>query len=195
MRPGLVAVGIAFLVIAGVVLYAVVTLPSGSDARTTRILHAQIPQGSSAAAFVWGFNGSSVALALTWHTDLAVNATLSEPTGCRGGDPSTCAPGTVLVGWSGNTSGAWATAGAPTFPLLLLVHHPGAGIAAMSAAVTATQATVAPFSTWAYVAFLTAGITLGAIGGFALFLGLFLRSGVFRPPSAPPGAPGHPPAY
>jgi hypothetical protein len=199
VRPGLVAIGIGLLLVAGGVVVAVFESPGPGSAGTTHLLSIALPGDDNASGLVWGINGSNVAFALSWHASAGVNAVLSIATGCL--DPSShCAAGAVLVRWGGPaTAGAWSTSSPADFPWLLQFTNAGPGAVNIAVTTSAARAAAPAPVGWAYDMFLVAGATLGAIGAVALFLGLFLQAGVYRraapmPPRDPPAGP-EPPSH
>lgn len=191
MRPGLVVVGALLLLLAASLLYGVMSQASGHGHVTTHLLSFELPAGETTSAFGWGTNGSVVSVALSWRASSSVEAVLSAPTGCQASAAS-CATGTVLAQWGPNLSGAWAAAGSSSFPLLLRFTNAGAATASVTVSLVAAAAPPAPLAPWVLASALLSAATLLAVGGVSLFLGLFLRGGVFRPPAAPPsrGPPG-----
>jgi hypothetical protein len=193
VRPGLVFVGAVLIVLAGSLFYGILTQPSGSGRQSTHLLRFQIPSGENATAFAWGLNGSQVAFAVSWHASAQVSGVLSEPSGCRG-TPTSCATGSVLVRWGPNGSGAWAIPDAGTFPMLLKFTNSGPAPASVAVSVVASTAPPTVLAPWVSASALISSATLGAVGALALFLGLFLRGGVFRPGGGPvPTRPRDPP--
>jgi hypothetical protein len=189
-----VAIGLGLLVLAGAVVVAVFEASEPGPGQTTHLLTLTLPNGENASALVWGLNGSRVAFALSWHSDAGVGAVLSTAPGCSG-NPTQCAPGELLVKWvPGSTAGAWSTSTSSGFPWLLQVRNAGPSTVHFFVTTTAVRAPVPATTGWAYDVFLVAGAALGGIGAVAMFLGLFLRGGVYRsrgdarnpPPAGPP---------
>ncbi len=182
MRPGLVAIGIGLLVLGGAVVVAVFEGTEAGPGQSTHYVTIVLPSGENASAFVWGLNGSGVAFSLSWHASGKVDAVLSAPSGC-GPDPSHCSQGPVLVRWpAGTAAGAWSTSSPPSFPWLLRIVDPGPISVQVDVTTTAARAPVPAPVAWAYDIFLVAGAALAAIGALSLFLGLFLRGGIYRTP-------------
>jgi hypothetical protein len=183
-----VAVGVVLLVVAAGVVYALWSAPSGATVQSTRLFSIQLASNGNETAYLWGSNGSAHGFQLAWHSDQPVAGTLAASTGCHG-SPPTCELGARLAHWDANRSGSWSTAGDPAFPLLLVFDDPGASPALVQVSQIGSSSGGPAYSSLAYISFLAAGAAVGAIGGLSLFLGLFLRGGVFRPPSPEHGRP------
>lgn len=187
MRPGLVVIGAVLIVLGGGVLGTTLTVPSGGGNGVSHDLKIDLAPGASARTLVYGVNATGSVLAIAWSaTGPAVVAVDSAP-GCHG-TASACTPGAAVAAWSSNRSGAWSTDGSVAFPLLVTVRDAGESNLSIDLVVSVSAAANPALPSLTLLIDLIAGVALTAIGGLALFLGLFLRSGVFaRPPRPGPG--------
>lgn len=186
MRPGLVAAGAALLLLGAAVVVGVLLAPGATVDASSRHLSVRLPGGAGTRLFGWGLNGSSVLLAIAWTSSAPIAASLYASGGCHDG---TCASGTLLASWSRNASGAWVASAPPAFPVVLVLDNLGNGTAQVAVGLTASAAVAASLPPWVELVTLVGGTALAAIGSLGVFLGLFLRSGVYparSPPRAPP---------
>jgi hypothetical protein len=133
---------------------------------------------------VWLQNTSSGTLELSWVSSSNVNVSVYRATSCAFIDYSTkpiyCPDGPALASWPSNSSGHWTTTGAISFPFLLNLQNPGEKPVNVSAVFYESWASTSPpVPTWIFLSTLAGGIACISIGGVAIFLGLFLRSGVY----------------
>ncbi|MCI4346766.1 MAG: hypothetical protein L3K07_08480 [Thermoplasmata archaeon] len=178
MRPGLVAVGIAFLALGAVTVGASLGEPAASsrtESSTVQWSWSLPPQGQYDSPFLWGLNGS---FSISWSSSTVVSATLYAPcVACK-------SPWTKIDSWANVSRGSWSTQGVPSYPYT--VDFTSAVSSATSIAASTQSSTIVPLpppNALAMIAGTLAGITLVGLGGIAVFLGLFLRRNVFgRPP-------------
>lgn len=178
------------MVIAGLLAVAVYAGPSNPEAQTTRIVSVELPADGSAATYLWALNGSTGALAVAWRASVPVAVVLATAAGC-GPSPEACTGGSPIASWTSNTSGAWSGAAQPGDRWVLRMRDGGPSAASVSAVTTVIVPPAAATPTWVIAVELAAAVALGMVGGTALFLGVFLRGGVYRsrerpPPTGPP---------
>ena len=191
MRPGLVGSGAGLLLLAGLLVLAALTAPGNRGLQSSRTMAVALPVGASVSTYLWSDNASYSAEAIAWRSSGTVTVTLGPAAGCHGA-ASTCSGTPSIVTWRGNLSGAWSTSAPPGTEWLLRFTNGGGTSAAIQVAATTSVGAPAPDPTWALAVQLVASTTLAAVGAIALFLGLFLRGGVYRRPEPPPD-PGDPP--
>ena len=184
MRPGLVIAGGALLALGGLVVAGAFSYPGASSHETSQVVSIDLPAGGHTAIYLWSDNASYGSVALSWRSGVPTNVTLASTAGC-GTDPGACSAGSTIVRWTANLSGAWST-GADAGSRWVLIFSDG-GVRAASIQVAETSAVAAPAAVpmWVEAVQVAAAGTLGTVGAIALFLGLFLRSGVYRRPPGP----------
>lgn len=181
MRPGLVVLGVAFLSIAAATTVAVVT--SGGPTTTTSTfssIGAFDARGGSGSAIFDPGNASSQTFTIAWRATSTFSVALYEGPGCI---PSSvgCASPPPIAKWVGNESGTFSITGPFTKLFVLDWTETGSSGGSLSYTATATRSTEAtPLPSWDEYAFLAAAGALWVLGALAVFLGFFLRGGVFR---------------
>lgn len=183
----MVAVGLALAIVgAGVILsgFLAPVNPGSTTARLSSISAPNIVPNQTRVAQISMTNTSSGYFEISWSSTHDLSVTLYQGVRCSG--PSGyCISGPALVAWPSNTSGSWNRTGPLSFPYLLSMYN----LALINISLRGTLAesfTTGPNSlpTWAMVIILAGGVTLLAIGALAVFLGLFLRSGVYTVPES-----------
>jgi hypothetical protein len=178
MRPWLVLVGTAFLVIGGSALVALVLFPPPSVTQELTSQDSGVPTlPNSTETFV-------LASTQVPHGTLTVHWSSSAPVavqllvrGC--GRPSAqCS--TVLESWAANSSGSFTTSGPLQSSYALTWTTPPKVSANLSVASSVTWVVHPAVSLGQLVAEVASGL-LAAVGGIALFLGVFLRGDYRRP--------------
>ncbi|MGA9840358.1 MAG: hypothetical protein WBF81_09795 [Thermoplasmata archaeon] len=189
MRKGLLLTGGAIAVIGVGVLVASLSLMSGvAVTQTSDAAVPNVPPHSSYTLLVSGVNQSSATTNLVWASSQYLQVALYAPGPCAAG-AGICPNGPPIATWW-NDSGTWSESGRASFPLILNLTNPNASRASFTATVVETYTPGASSTLpWLqYLPLIGAGV-LVAIGGLAVFLGLFLRSGVYGRGGAtvPPG--------
>jgi hypothetical protein len=190
VRTGLLAVGLALaLVGAGVTLsgFLIPTGHSTTEARLNTISAPNIAYEQTRVGLIWMTNTSSGTLAFSWSATHAITVAIYQGVPCSSG-AHYCASGAPMVDWPSNSSGAWNRSGGMTFPFLLSMQNVQVTNATLRGTLAESFVIDTPtLPTWAVFTILAGGVLLVAMGGVAVFLGLFLRSGVYsRPESVPP---------
>jgi len=198
VRTGLVVVGIAFLVLAGATVTVVNLLPSTTEVQDRSSL---VPQPFSAdgsgAALLPGADSASGSFTLRWSSTAAVSVWVYRAPGCERVS-NACASGPAVANWTRALSGTWSTTGAVAFPFMLVWAGGGSGAGNISASGVQNIQVKTPMALVDTLVIDGAAIALGIVGAVALFLGLFLRGGVYperrpTPASAPDGRGSPPP--
>lgn len=183
MRPGLVFAG-GMLVLLGVATIATFSLLPATSHNTSEVV--TLPQEYNAhgggMALLAGSDTASGTLVVGWRASSPVNVTLYPAAGCRVAGLD-CATGPAAESWSTAVVGNWSTTGHLTFPYLLVWQGAAvAGNLTASGTETTDVRVTPPLLTTLLID--GAGAALGVLGGVAVFLGLFLRGGVYdRPPA------------
>ena len=181
MRPGLLIVGIVIAVVGAAVLSSIFFLPSATT--ETRLGSVYVPQlgpGQSYTSLVEGTNVSSGTLIVGWTATDNVSVQVYRTAPCSA-PIGVCATGPPVVRWASNVSGHWSTTEALSFPMIFAVTDPGQVMISLQGIVFETYQ-VGGVPTWAVLALIAGGGVLVGIGGLAVFLGLFLRGGIYPRP-------------
>lgn len=205
MRPGLVAVGTGFLALAaaGVVALFLIPIPSPPVTDTTTSTWTAPPHSANGTEIA-GASSQSGTLVLSWSTHLPLNVKVYLSQGCQPG-VNGCPAWQLAFNATDDPIGNFTASTPLHFPFLFSWANPsssGGGVALTAATTTQGTAALSPVSQ----ILLGLGVgALGFVGGVALFLGLFLRGGVYDerrrpplrlppdhvPPPEPGGGPGH----
>lgn len=192
MRAGLVGIGALFLAVAtvsGGVLY-LTPLPQAGQTITSEFPSIPSSPNQTRMVLIPGPSDRSAGFTFTWQATQPYDVELYEAPGCLNASLG-CASGPAVVTWTGNVSGRYATNGEITFPYLLVWTDRSTSTALLGATATCIWNVAPTASIWTLVAEMGAAGALAIVGGVILFLGLFVRSGVYRR-SAPPAPPPEP---
>jgi hypothetical protein len=185
VRPWLVVIGAALLVI-GVGSFALLlSLPSTTQTTITTFTGNVDSQGGESLP-LWMQNTSQGTLRLAWSASGPLSFSLYHPKDCS--QFPDCPTGSAIAAWTAQTSGSWSTSGSLVFPFLLNVSNTGGNAASFRASFSESfvvHAAGIPAVTELFI--YTGGAILTVIGALAVFLGIFLRGGVYQGP-----APIHP---
>ncbi|HXQ94574.1 MAG TPA: hypothetical protein VN864_05330 [Thermoplasmata archaeon] len=179
MRPWLVLVGAAFLVVGGGALGALLLLPAPTVAQQVTSQDSGVPTLPGATES-FALASTSVAhgtLKLDWSASGPVKVQLASgncPLG-TGGCP-------VLRTWASNASGAFSITGPLVAAYTLTWTTPLKEWANVTIDSSVTWNVGAPVSFGQGIAEVASGL-LAAVGAVGLFLGLFLRGDFRRPPA------------
>ncbi len=192
MRPGLVVVGILLAVVGAATLVSAVVLPLAASATSvSRSTETFVVPGSGTG--VSGIHLPSAApqtLVISWASDRPVGVELLPAVACARGASGLCPDGAPVQQWSQTEGGSWSPNSGFAGAYLLRATTSTPVPATVNWTLVETYASTAPaLPLWSYAAFLTAGTGLLVIGGAGMFLGFFLRPGVYqgRPPPGPLG--------
>jgi hypothetical protein len=189
VRTGLVAIGVALAVVgAGLSLSAFFEPGAPPLSGVNPVAAPNLQPGQPRTMIVWLHNTSSGSLGLTWVASSDVNVSLYLATNClfvgAGTRALYCPEGPPLATWASNSSGHWNTSGTIRFPFLLNLQNPGPKTVNLTAVFDEVWASSSPkVPTWIFVSVLAGGVTCLTLGAIAIFLGLFLRSGVYSDPA------------
>jgi hypothetical protein len=179
VRTGLLVAGAAVALIGAGVLLAALSLSSGpTSSQFDPVSVPSIPGHAYYQQQLVGVNESSASVALIWSSSQKLIVAVYPAVAC----PhilGVCPSGTPVATWY-DDSGHWSTSGSVSFPLFLNLTNPNATATAFSAAFTESYSTSSLSNpTWNLFLPLIGAIVLIAIGGVAVFLGLFLPKGVY----------------
>lgn len=184
MRPGLVAVGTVLVVLAVGAVAVVTLVPSGTHV-TQNTVHIP-PTGTGAnetqTALLPGTTATEATFSVSWQSSVPTQVWLYSVPGCTRASLA-CATGSAVEHWSAATAGNWTSDSDLVFPYLVVwnTSSPTPGVWQLSAAETVTTSLALPL--WETVVIIAAGAALALVGGVAVFLGLFLRGGVYQGPA------------
>ena len=192
MRPGLVIVGVLLAVVGAATLLSVVVLPLAAPAtsvsRSTETF--VVPGQASASSGIHLPSASPQSLVISWASDRPVTVDLLPAVPCAHGASGLCPDGAAVQQWN-QTEGGSYSAGSGFAGAYLLRATTSSNVAAtINWTLVETYASVEQqLPLWSYAAFLAAAVGLLGIGAVGIFLGIFLRSGVYggRPPVVPLG--------
>ncbi|HYB78657.1 MAG TPA: hypothetical protein VEG66_02720 [Thermoplasmata archaeon] len=182
MRTGLVVVGAALAVIGGGLFFTLFVI-SGGPASTTRLSfdNPDIPGHVSWPEVIARSTTSSASISLVWSTNAPANVSLT-PAGPCNSSLGVCPIGPPLFTWTQALSGKESGTSANASAFILVVANPGTVTLEFTGTVSVGYTPGSPLPPWAWGLIALGGVVLLAMGGIALFLGLFLPGGVYRDP-------------
>jgi hypothetical protein len=185
VRTGLAVVGVALLVVGAATVLLLLTIPPSNETTLTS-LGATLGPFSYSSAPLTMQNTSQGSLTISWSSNEPISVEIFHPAKpCTGG--AGCALGNPVGQWNDSHSGSWTLTGSLVFPFIVNVTNSGSTTAAFHGLATESYTSSAPLlPTTTELFVLTSGVVLAIIGGLALFLGLFLRGGVYREPPPVP---------
>jgi hypothetical protein len=192
VRTGLVVLGTIIAVLGAGLILTLVFLSSGSV--NTSQVSSQDPSLAPHSNESWMISGPTPgagSVGLSWTTSSPANVSLWPVTSCLG-PFGPCRTGPAVLSWSLAVSGQGTVSPSNASLYILLVSNPGNIALRFSAVFSISFAPTAPFPAWGWGLIATGGVALLAIGGIALFLGLFLPGGVYRDPDGEVVAVRHP---
>jgi len=194
MRSGLVAVGAAFAVVGAAVIVGVLYPGDSPTNGRTSLADANGLSPGSWRQFVLAATASNAAtVTLNWtattgnpSTLASVNVSLYTARPCP---PSTvpCAVDPALYTWTGSNGGQWSASGRAASTYLLYVDDPaGQKLSDNFTATFVEQYRLGglPLPMVPFAVTMVGGGLLAGVGAVALYLGLFLPSGVYDAPPA-----------
>jgi len=186
VRTGLLVAGTAVAVIGAGVLLASLTFATGpSFTQFDPVTVPSIPGHTFYEQQLVGVNQSSAAVSLTWAASNKLVVSVYPAVHCPHSS-GVCPSGTAVATWWAD-SGRFSATGALTFPLFLNLSNANATATSFSATFVETYTTSALANpTWNLFLPLIGAVVLCAIGGVAIFLGLFLPTGVYTGENPPP---------
>jgi hypothetical protein len=198
VRTGLVALGTALLAVAVLSASSLYFLPGPPAVRTVTSEIPTIESGPNQTRMVLllGANGTAQ-FTVQWQSTADFQVTLYNVPGC-GSANLTCASDPPIASWASSRSGNYTLSGRMAFPFLLVWTDRAGSFASLQATSVCSWNVPASTSLWSALAADVAAGSLGCIGAVLLFLGLFVRSGVYREdrlPGGPRPAPEDPDGF
>lgn len=190
MRPGLVAVGVAFVLV-GASIIITVLLPNNATSveRTSTAVVDQLAPGDYHWFDFSATGKASGSLSLSWVASGKVAVTWYQLSSCSGSTGS-CFNSTALHQWFSTTSGTWSTSGSVASLYRLWVQDNANQSINFSASLSEVYHPLPLALQLIPLALvLSGGSLLIGTGAVAVYLGLFLPSGTFEGFGAPPPVP------
>jgi hypothetical protein len=183
VRPGLVAVGVGFLVLAAGALVTVNLLPAPTAPEQDQFTLAPVvvEPGASGAAMIPGTVSPSGHLVIAWSTDGYLRLQLFPEGACPTGIHS-CAGSEEIANWSGVSGSQWSIQGPQQFPYEMVWFTNATAPFNFTASAEETWSSTQASTGWQSLLIDAVAVALGVVGAVSLFLGLFLRGGVYRGP-------------
>ncbi len=183
MRPGLVAVGVAFLVLSAGALITVNALPGPTAPQQDQFTLAPTvvaPHGAGAAQ-IPGTAASNGHLTVTWRTSGGALEIYLYPAGaCPSGSADCGAAGAIGECDPCGVGASWAVDGPQQFPYELVWASSGSAPVNLSVSADETWNATAASPLWSALLIDAVAVALGGVGAVALFLGMFRRGGVYE---------------
>ncbi len=181
MRTGLVVVGLAITLAGGGLVASLFLIDVGeTNALSSTATYPVLGGGGTYNSSIPLHASSGATFVLSWSSTGATNVTLWSTSPCAAPAVGNCVNVPALVNWPANESGRWSMSGTVVSEYVLSTRD--VGPTNLNFTYTASEAypiSKAPLSPLAVsLILLGAGLLLG-IGGIAVFLGLFLRGGVY----------------
>jgi hypothetical protein len=186
VRTGLLVAGAAVAVIGAGVLLASFSFATGpTSTLSDPVTVPSIPGHTYYEQQLVGVNESSASVTLTWAASSKLVVTVYPSVHCPHSS-GVCPSGTAVATWWAD-SGRLSAAGSLSFPLFLNLSNANPNATSFSAIFVESYSTSALANpTWNLFLPLIGAIVLCAIGGVAIFLGLFLPTGVYGRDNPPP---------
>jgi hypothetical protein len=182
VRRGLLFVGLAIALIGGGIIGSLFFL---AGAQTTTIYNADyaVPSGTTENSTLRFTPTGAGSLSFSWSSSGPTNVSVFAVEACSSGS-GTCPSGPALVSWASVSSGRWSMSGSIGSYYTVSSTNSGALQVQFSGTFTETYTTGSSGLSLAQLTFILAGaVVLLAIGGVSIFLGLFLRGGVYSDPA------------
>jgi hypothetical protein len=191
VRRGLAFTGVAVALVGAGVLLVAITLSSGSYGSIVEGVSAPLIKANTTYAHVIpSALQKSAAVVFVWSATRSVQVSLYVAGACANQTPDYVCPSGNPLGHWWSTTGTVSWTGAVTEPWVLIVANPNATDAALNGTLVESYPAPTSFSSGINLIILILGsFTLIGIGALALFLGLFLRGGVYQPRPPPVGQP------
>jgi hypothetical protein len=185
VRKGLLIVGIGVAIVGSTFIATIISLPPPPSQMSAATLDVPyLLDNSTATSRISPASAPSANIYLSWVSDYPIAVSLYDRLPCAPQGPS-CTPTAPLVSWTRNASGNWSSSGGIDLPVYVVLTNNGSTPATVSGTIVATYVPSAPYlPTWSLIALVTGALVLLGIGAVAIFLGLFLRAGIYSHPSA-----------
>lgn len=182
MRPGLVLIGTVIGVIgAGLIVTLFFLSSSALTTNRTSFENPTLSAQSTWQEVVTRSTPGQASVVLTWNSSEPVNVTFTPAQTCDS-LLGYCPVGAPVFNWTLKTSGQSTDSSASATAYILGVVNPNSGESRVSAVVSVTYNPGSPLPDWGWILIVAGGVILVAIGGIAVFLGLFLPGGVYQDP-------------
>jgi len=190
VRTGLIAVGAAMaLVGAGVVVAITLPFSPADSSQTDRTWEAPVPAKAEVFHDVEAASVGAASISLSWHSTKAVAVYWYEAGPCAAPSVGWCVDGGPLQTWTPTTSGNWTSSGPAASEYCIMVDDPTNSALNFSAEFVESYPDPGhPIPTLPLALGVSGGALLIGLGGVAIYLGLFLPTGVYS--SAPGGSEG-----
>ncbi len=191
MRRGLAFTGVAVALVGAGVLLVAFSLSSGtSGSIVEQVGAASIAGNTNYTHVIPSSPQKSADVIFAWSSTRSVQVYLYVAGGCPNDTLGyVCPNGPALQHWW-SAGGTWKWSGAVSEPWLLIVVNPNSTDAAVNGTLVESYPALTSFSNGVDLLVLLVGsVLLIGIGALALFLGLFLRGGVYAPRPDPVGSP------
>lgn len=179
MRTGLLAAGVAVAVIGVGVLFASLSFSSGPA--VTQFDPVEVSTLAPYAYYTQqldGTNQTTASVELSWASSQKLAVAVYTAVSCPH-ITGICPSASAVVTWY-DDSGHWSWSGPLSFPLFLNLSNPNASTVAFAGSLIETYTTSALANpSWNLFVPLMGAAVLIVIGGVAVFLGLFLPTGVY----------------
>ncbi len=189
VRLGLVAVGLAFVVVGGGLVASLFLFSSASPpgALSRVVTASQIAPNQTQSWSLDTVATTAGSLTLTWSSTVRTNVAFYRATACSSG-VGLCPTDPALAEWAAVVSGSWKTSGSLASAYFVAATDASSGPADFNATLGETYAGT-PFGlpTPTLVLVTIGCVLLLATGAIGVFLGLFLPGSVYRgrPPEGP----------
>ncbi len=124
-----------------------------------------------------------------WSASKSVRVFLYQAAGCANNTPGYVCPGPELKSWWTDT-GIYTYTGSVSEPFLLIVQNVNSTTVLYNGTLVESYPAMSSLgSGWELFVILVGSVILIGFGAIAVFLGVFLRGGVYGPPPQPIGQP------
>jgi len=193
VRPWLVILGSVITVIGAGLIVSLFVLSGGSVTTDQySIENPSIPGHTPWSQVVPRVITTQSTVSVSWTTTAPANVSLTPAVPCSSA-LGVCPSGPAVLNWTGVDTGKGTASSGSSSQFILQVSNPGSSSLRFSGVVSLSYNTGSPLPVWSLGLILVAGIILLAIGGIAVFLGLFLPGGVYDEPKEPTLGPFEPP--
>jgi hypothetical protein len=192
VRTGLIAVGAAFAVVgAGVIAAMTMTVPGPTATRTGDADVNQLAAGQARTMMMSAVATGAGSVSLSWWSSTPMQVAWYAAVACKSSDGTGwCLLGGPLANWTKTPNGDWSREGSVSGLYCLWIEDPGNVSANFSASLVESYPTlthVLPIVPLLWT--MGGGSLLVGVGGMAVYLGIFLPSGVYSVPLPAPRAP------
>jgi hypothetical protein len=184
VRTGLVILGVVIAVLGAGLFISLFFLFQGPS--TTSQIRPEDPNLSPNSNQSWVLPGPAAVtgtVSLSWTTSAGADVALWPAITCTA-PGGFCPTGVAVLNWTLATAGTGTVNSASGATFILIVTNPGHASLRFAAVVSVTSSPGTTITPWVWVLIAAGGVALLAIGGIALFLGLYLPGGVYRDPDA-----------